>query len=91
MEAEEQIIKELHQVPRQRYREILAFISETGPPVKLHMQASPLLQKTGCAVRRTKRGRIYKSDVIVVLFPFSDLSSAKNARHWLLQFLVGMM
>jgi len=26
MEAEEQIIKELHQVPRQRYREILAFI-----------------------------------------------------------------
>ena len=43
MEAEEQIIKELHQVPRQRYREILAFISETGPPVKLPMQASPLL------------------------------------------------
>ena len=26
MEAEEQIIKELHQVPRQRYREILDFI-----------------------------------------------------------------
>jgi hypothetical protein len=26
MEVEEQIIKELHQVPRQRYREILNFI-----------------------------------------------------------------
>jgi hypothetical protein len=29
MEVEEQIIRELHQVPRQHYREILDFIRET--------------------------------------------------------------